>query len=255
MNAEVSAPLPATLIRPAPTRGVWAPLLVAIVTEVLILAGAALWLRELPSVSLPVSPIWGPLQLDITKPATPEPAPAAPPAPAEPPKAEQAPKDDSPPEAAPPQDTPDRAPPAPSAEAPSQARSRAVPAEAAPMPLPDLSLLPRDDAHHVGPRQPAPRNANGQFDRISQFVQQLNAALRDASRYPESARGIKLSGRVHIVMRYRDGKAWGPRIVQSSGFPVLDQAVIDGVTHAIWPPPPPGLEGREFDVPIMGSFW
>src|ERR1700727_2158422 len=73
MTAEVSAPLsPApTLIRPTPTRGVWGPLLVATITEVLILAGAALWLMGRPSASPPISPAWGPLQLDLTKPATP----------------------------------------------------------------------------------------------------------------------------------------------------------------------------------------
>ena len=255
MNVEASTPLPPTLIRPAPTRGVWGPLLVALITEVLILAGAALWLSGRPSASPPISPMWGPLQLDISKPATPEPAPAAPPPPTEPAKSEQAPHDVPPPEEAPPQDTPDMAPQAPPEEAPSQAMASAVPAEAAPMPLPDLSLLPRDEAAHAGPRQPAPRNANGQVDRISQFIQELNAALRDASHYPDSMRGMKLSGRVTIVMHYRDGKAWGPRIVQSSGFPALDQAVIDGVARATWPPPPPGLEGREIDVPIMGSFW
>ena len=55
--------------------------------------------------------------------------------------------------------------------------------------------------------------------------QGVNIALRDASHYPDSARGMRLSGRVYIVVHYRDGKAWGPRIVQSSGFPALDQAV------------------------------
>lgn len=255
MTAEVSAPLPAMPIRPAPTRGVWGPLLAAVITEVLILAGAALWLAGRPSASPPISPVWGPLQLDISKPATPEPAPAAPPSPSEPAKSEQVAKDNQPAEEAPPQDTRDMAPQAPPDETPSQAIARVLPAEPAPMPLPDLSLLPRDDAAHVGPRQPAPPHANGQVDRLSQFIQALNAALRDASHYPDSARGMKLSGRVYIVMHYRDGKAWGPRIVQSSGFPALDRAVIDGVTRAIWPPPPPGLEGREIEVPIMGSFW
>jgi TonB family protein len=257
MTAEVSAPLsPApTLIRPTPTRGVWGPLLVATITEVLILAGAALWLMGRPSALPPISPAWGPLQLDLTKPATPEPAPAAPPSPPEAAKSEQTPRDNPPPEDAPPQDTPDMAAQAPPEEPPSQAISRAFPADTAPMPLPDLSLLPRDAAAHAGPHQPAPRDANGQVDRVSQFLQALNDALRDASHYPDSARGKKLSGRVYIVVRYRDGKAWAPRIVQSSGFAALDQAVIEGVTRATWPPPPPGLEGREIDVPIMGSFW
>jgi hypothetical protein len=38
-------------------------------------------------------------------------------------------------------------------------------------------------------------------------------------------------------------------------FPALDQAVLDGARHALWPPAPPELEGREIVVPIMGSFW
>jgi protein TonB len=254
MTAKVSAPPPPKLIRPASKRRVWGPLLVAMITEGLILVGAALWLTRHPSASPPINPAWGPMQLDITKPATPEPAPAAPSSPASA-ESEPAPRNDPPPEEAPPQDTPDSAPKAPPEDTTSQAIPSAVPNEAAPMPLPDLSLLPRDDTAAVGTRQPAPRNANGQVDKVSQFIQALNAALRNASHYPASVRGMKLSGRVYIVLHYRDGKAWGPRIVQSSGFPALDQAVIEGAARATWPPPPPGYEGREMDVPIMGSFW
>jgi periplasmic protein TonB len=255
MMADVSAPPPPAVIRATSTRGVWGPLLAAMITEVLILVCAALWLTSRPSASPPINPAWGPMQLDITKPATPELAPAMPPLPANPAESEQAPRDNPPPEEAPPQDTPDMAPQTPPEETTSPAISRALPDDPAPMPLPDMSLLPRDDTAPVGPRQPAPRNANGQTDKLSQFLQELNVALRDASHYPDSARGMRLSGRVSIVVHYRDGKAWGPRIVQSSGFPALDQAVIEGVTRAIWPPPPPGFEGREIDVPIMGSFW
>jgi periplasmic protein TonB len=251
MTADVSAPPPPAAIRAAPTRGVWGPLLAALITEVLILVGAALWLTSRPSASPPINPAWGAMQ-----PATPEPAPAAPPSPANPAEPEQAPRDNPPPEeAAPPQDTPDMAPQAPPEETTKPAISPALPDDPAPMPLPDMSLLPRDDTAPVGPRQPAPRNANGQTDKVSQFLQKLNDALRDASHYPDSARGMKLSGRVYIVVHYRDGKAWGPRIVQSSGFPALDQAVIEGAARATWPPPPPGFEGREIDVPIIGSFW
>jgi protein TonB len=123
------------------------------------------------------------------------------------------------------------------------------------MPRPDLSLLPHDDAAHRGPQQAAPRQANGQADEVNQFFQKLNAALSAAALYPQAARSMKLSRKVRIAVHYCDGKAWGPQILQSSGFPVLDQAFLDRLARAAWPPPPPGFEGRELILPTVGSFW
>lgn len=282
-----------SFVSPARPRGIWGPLLVAFVTEAAILAATLFWLSTRPSA--PVPSAFGPLRLDLTMPATiepaataprqPPPAPSPPPqtaeiAPAAPPEAEAAAKtekalppepapaqaeetakwEESPPVQAIPAPTPPRnKPDAQSEHRPAKALSQAAPRqqsmpELESIPLPDLSLLPRDDAAHNGPRQAAPRLANGQVDRLSAFYQQLNAALNAAAHDLGAGRGQK-PGRVQIAVHYRDGKAWGAWIVQSSGSPAFDQVVLDGVTRAVWPSPPPGLEGREIIVPIVGSFW
>lgn len=227
-------------------RDTFGAVLMAMLAEALLLLGVAVWLTRQLSAP-PVAPSFGPLQLDLAEPPTPEPPPfeeiladpASEPAPAD---REPSPREPEP------EPEPD------SSEASSRPVTRlSSPRAPAPMPLPDTSALPRRG--NVGPSRPAPPEANGQARRINEFVERLNAALRSASRYPEEARGMKLSGRVHISVHYRDGRVWAPSILRSSGFPILDRAVLEGVVRAEWPPPPPGLEGREIVVPITGSFW
>jgi periplasmic protein TonB len=256
---KLEHPPPTTSSLVLPTRGIWGPLLVAFLAEGLILAAAAFWLsgRLSPPQTVSQSP-FGPIQLDLTKLPTPEPASAAPP------PLPQITKSKPPPSAAPPkpevtttQDLSER--PLQQPESDDTPTPEASPQDSeddpAPAPLPDLSLLPRKQAAHIGPEQAAPQWANGQSARLPEFYKQLNEALRSAARYLAPAHGMKLSGRVYIVVHYRDGRVWGPRILRSSGFAVLDQAALEVVTRAVWPPPPPGLKGREFMVPIFGSFW
>jgi hypothetical protein len=123
------------------------------------------------------------------------------------------------------------------------------------MPLPNLALLPKDHTERDGPDQPAPRPANGQVDQMSEFIRKVNEALRAAGRHLNATRGIKFTGIVDIAVHYKDGRAWGPWIVKSSGFPELDQATLEAATMASWPPPPPDLAGRELVLPVNGSFW
>jgi periplasmic protein TonB len=239
------------------TRNTFGAVLVALLAELLVLVGAALWLTHHLSAP-PVTPPLGPIQLDLTKLPTPEPAQTAPPQPtvAEPPPPAEQPTEQPPVTEQSTQAQPVPLPETPSDEAPNEADSPSPSVtETEPMPLPDLSLLPHDQSAHAGPYQPAPSSANGQTSPLSEFVQQLNQALRSAVRYPEQVSGAKLSRRVYVRVHYRDGKVWGAVIVQSSGVATLDQAVLDGVIHAAWPAPPPSLEGREIVVPIMGEFW
>ncbi|MDR3465279.1 MAG: hypothetical protein P4M07_04975 [Xanthobacteraceae bacterium] len=235
------------------TRRIWGALVVAAAVELLLFAPAILWLAGHDSPP-PVQSAWGPVQLDLSKLPTPEAAAAAPPAPAPPaePEAAQQP--------APAPDPIDTSPGQLADRAPVETPSRSVPpthyvTAPAPLPLPDLSLLPHDATTHIGPQQAAPPLANGRVPEPDDFSRKLNEALREASRKLNSSRGIKLTGRVLIVMHYRDGKAWGPQVLRSSGFAELDQAAIDGVAQAKWPPAPHGLEGRELVIPIMGSFF
>lgn len=203
---------------------------------------------------LPVKPAFGPVRLDLTKLPTPEPAATDPAAAAgavsSPPERDAKPE----PKAAEAKPTPHPAP----DRSPAGEPKLVSPSKLASFDLPDLSKLPpQDNPANVGPKQAAPPMSNGQAIRMSEFFRQVNAALRAAMVYPDQARsmGMKLAGRVQIAVHYRDGKAWSPRIMKSSGIPVLDQAVLDAVARTTWPPPPPGLEGREIVLPVLGSFW
>ncbi|ATQ70099.1 MULTISPECIES: energy transducer TonB [Methylosinus] len=235
-------------------RGTFGAAAMALLAEAALLVAAALWLTSHPSASA-IDQSFGPIQLDLTRLPTPEPPPQEPDPPAGGSASEPTP-DASSPESAPPGEEPtvplsDR----PSRETPSQpVAPRRYVRDLPPAPLPDLSRLPRRQAA-VGPSRRAPPNANGDATQLTEFIERLNDALRSASIYPKEARGVRLTGRVLVRVHYRDGKVWDAAITRSSGFAVLDKAVLEGVVRAVWPPPPPGFEGRELIVPINGSFW
>jgi outer membrane biosynthesis protein TonB len=253
MTLPVSPSASSSPIPPArATRRVWVSLLVAFIAEALILLAGAVWM--ISHGLAPPRPALGSIRLDLTKLPTPAPAPAAPPASPEPAAeiaAKPAPEAPTAPDAPPVPTAPDRPPPE-VLDRPVARRQAAL--ESPPMPLPDLSLLPRDDAP-AGRRQPAPPQANGQMILLSEFNRQLNEALRAAARDLKSSRGIKTTGQVEITLHYRDGKAWGLQILRSSGSSAIDQAMLHALAQATWPPPPRGLEGHEIILPITGSIW
>jgi periplasmic protein TonB len=247
-------PANSSFLPAASRRRIWGPMLVAFAVEALILAVVVFWLAKHSAPPTPSSQ-FAPIRLDITKPPTPDPAPTAPAKP-----------------------TPEMAKPTP--KQPTQERTAAttpshtppqVASQPSPAPLPDTSpqtapnpsssassdftLSPPQVSAAAGPPLPAPPKGNGQVIDISEFQRQINTALHEAAHKMNVLRGIKMIGQVQLVVHYRDGKAWDPRILKSSGFPMLDHAVTDAVAEAEWPPPPRGLEGREIIIPIAGSFW
>ncbi|MBY6239690.1 energy transducer TonB [Methylosinus sp. Sm6] len=237
-------------------RGTFGAAVIALLAEAALLIAAALWLTRHSSAPV-ADQSFGPIQLDLTTLPTPEPPPQEPEQPSGASASEPAPTPDA---SSPPPEPPSEEPtvprsdlPAKEAPSPPVAPRRYV-RDLPPAPLPDLSLLPRRQAA-VGLSRPAPPNANGDAAQLTEFVERLNAALRSASVYPKEARGLKLTGRVLVRVHYRDGKVWDPSIIRSSGFAVLDKAVLEGVVRAVWPPPPRGYEGRELVVPINGAFW
>lgn len=242
---------------PAVSRGrIWAPMLMAFAVEALILAIVVFWLAKHSSPPA-AGPQFAPIRLDITKPPTPEPAPTAPARPT-PEMTKPAPKQPTQERttATPPSRTPPQVAPQPQ---PSPVPSPDTPPQTAPNPSssasPDFTLSPSEVSAAAGPPLPAPPKGNGQVIDISVFQRQINTALHEAAHKMNVLRGIKMIGQVELVVHYRDGKAWDPRIIKSSGFPMLDHAVTDAVAEAEWPSPPRGLEGREIIIPIAGSFW
>ena len=70
------------------------------------------------------------------------------------------------------------------------------------------------------------------------------SAVQAALRIPPAARLMGLSGRTHVLIRYRDGVVSGARIERSAGSPLLDDAALAAVRDAAYPKPPPELAGR-----------
>jgi periplasmic protein TonB len=252
-----ASPPPVSSFARGAARRIWTPLAIAFLVEALLLVPCGFWLaRRAALPTVPVAPAFGPLRLTLRRPPTPEAAATAPPAPTQ----SAAPKETSPAPEARAEEVPKLVQPD---QAPAPAPRRKLAHHQPPPPklvapeedLPNLALLPHGNPAPPGPKRPAPPLSNGQLIRISEFNREVNEALHAAAHDLTTERGIKMTGRVEIAVHYRDGKAWGAWIVRSSGLPALDQAVLDGVARAVWPPPPPGLEGRELIIPILGSFW
>jgi outer membrane biosynthesis protein TonB len=243
--------LASSSLGPAQRQRVFGPLLIALLVEGLLLAAVGFWLTR--HMGPAVQPAFGPIRLDLTKPPTLQPAPTAPPAAAAPAAPERA--SEAEPTPRPAQPVPDPPPPDVSADAPDEEMAPPSAAEdLSTMPLPNLALLPRDSNGPTGPEQPAPPHANGQMEQISEFIRKANEALRIAGHHLSTVRGIRLTGTVGIAVHYKDGKAWGAWITKSSGLAALDEATLDAASRAVWPPPPPGMEGRELVLPIAGTF-
>ncbi|HVJ52720.1 MAG TPA: hypothetical protein VM689_09675 [Aliidongia sp.] len=256
--STASPPAGSSFVPVVPRRRIWVPMLAAFAVEALIAAAILLWLAQRPPLPA-ASPQFGPIRLDLTKLPTLEPAATAPPSSAA--ASEAAPAKPVPEAVKPVPETAKPAPEQPMREFTPAARPdhRPPPPHAAPkpppLPLPDLSLLPAEEAAAAGPLRPAPPKGNGQAIDVSEFMRQVDETLHKAAHDMNVLRGIKLTGRVVLAVHYRDRRAWDPKILKSSGFPILDKAVADAVALAVWPPPPPGLEGREIIIPITGWFW
>lgn len=91
-------------------------------------------------------------------------------------------------------------------------------------------------------------------DAMALFEGQVNAAVQSALYYPPAARMLNRQGRVRVAFDYRDGVASAIRVIQSSGFPLLDKAAIATVGKARYPEPPPALQHRLVHMTVWVQF-
>ncbi len=102
------------------------------------------------------------------------------------------------------------------------------------------------------PRTPPPKPDTAAL-RLS-FEALLREAIQDAVHYPESARLMRVEGRALVSFRFLDGRVNRVRIVRSSDVPALDQAALQAVRKAPYPPAPAALAGRAMSFVIWVRF-
>jgi periplasmic protein TonB len=73
----------------------------------------------------------------------------------------------------------------------------------------------------------------------------LAAAVQAAFEVPATAVELNFKGRARIEFKLALAAATQIRLVQTSGLGVVDRAAVRAVQAAVFPPPPPGLQGKD----------
>ena len=150
-----------------------------------------------------------------------------------------------------------------------------------PTPLPDLKLpTPLARAHRMRqetprqppavprptvpvspiapPRPPAPPRQPAQAAPSANEQSKFEAALRQAVQasliFPAGAQAAHEHGLARVRFRYRDGIVSDAVLLNSSGFPVLDNAALQTVRGARYPAAPGGFAGRSLAVDVDVVF-
>lgn len=206
----------------------------ALLLEAAIVASALLWLDRAPPPADSDKP-----SLEVSLVTLP-PAPAPPP----PPPVPQ-------PEPPPPQPVPQPSPKPPPPK-PAPRRKRPPPKIVKPVEAPNPETASVQYPAAPAPSVPAPRAPSA--DAMASFDSKVRAAVEAAVRFPYAAEMMRQYGRARVEFDYRDGAVSSIRLVQSSGFALLDPAALAAVRDARYPPPPPELRGRALHYVVWVRF-
>jgi len=87
------------------------------------------------------------------------------------------------------------------------------------------------------------------------YLTRLSAALERAKRYPNASRLRREEGQALLQFRMRrDGSVVGWRIVRSTGYPDLDEAVGEMIQRASLPSVPDEMEGSIIEMVVPVNF-
>jgi protein TonB len=148
--------------------------------------------------------------------------------------------------------------PKPAAEPPPQPQPEPQPTpnvQTPPAPAADTKpampvAAPTPPAPSQPPAPPAPDLASIK----ASFEAELRSAIQAAVRYPQAARMMQLTGKTLVGFDFRDGTVSQIRVLQSSGADLLDQAALDAVRNAPYPPTPKALQGKTMAFTIWVRF-
>jgi protein TonB len=116
----------------------------------------------------------------------------------------------------------------------------------------------RPQMAHVEPPAPgppaAPVEAAASPDVLALFEGEVRQAVQHAATYPMAARVAREAGRAQVSFSLRGGQPGDVVLVQSSGFPMLDQAALAAVRAATYPAPPPTRVGRDMRFIVWVQF-
>jgi protein TonB len=91
---------------------------------------------------------------------------------------------------------------------------------------------------------------------IDLFQAQMAQAVQRAANadYPPAAQMARENGNAYVDFTFTDGAVSKVTIVQSSGFPLLDEAALQAVRDAAYPQEPPDFAGHSHSVRVIVRF-
>jgi len=136
---------------------------------------------------------------------------------------------------------------------------RPLPAPRPVPPLPQPIPQPAEPTpfHEPLPPQPPPPplpSTAGKPDPALEYAARVRAAVQAAVVYPPAAASMNFGGRARVEFLLRDGVPSHVRISQGSGLGMIDRAALKSVQDAIFPPPPPSMQGKDLNYQVWVEF-
>ncbi len=86
------------------------------------------------------------------------------------------------------------------------------------------------------------------------FIGAVRTAVQGAAQYPAAAAIETAAGTAHVEFLFRDGKVSAAHVVQSTGNSFLDEAAVQAVLRAHYPPTPKDFAGKMLDFTVDVIF-
>jgi TonB family protein len=93
-------------------------------------------------------------------------------------------------------------------------------------------------------------------DSLQRYILTVRMKIESKKRYPLTARKSMIEGRVGIIMTImKDGQLEKIKIIESSGYEVLDKAALESIHNSTpFPPLPKGMERKSIQMSIYLNF-
>ena len=122
---------------------------------------------------------------------------------------------------------------------------------------PPAASAPAQEARASAPSMAgtgAPKQGEDGAALLPALEARIDESVRQAAAMPEAARRQHRQGRARVKFTYIDGRVDDVELVAGSQSRVLDDAALQAVSRAAYPPPPEALRGRHLDLLVWVNF-
>ncbi len=104
------------------------------------------------------------------------------------------------------------------------------------------------------PAPPPPQPVVAKAEPSAEYAAKVHAAVQAAHYYPPAAVSLHFSGRVRVEFHLRDVTVSGVKLLVASGIGMIDRAALQAVQNARYPEPPPEIQGTDHVYQVWVEF-